>query len=136
MLEKYYEDFINLCCPDDLYNKCIYFAKKKKSRLNLLLFDINDKFENDIPYCAIVQGTHKTNNESALLNKYVVAYKNSDLPPVIDEIKKRLQIDLMGYNLNIYKFWFKKWAIELEWYEDQEHNKKILDYSRKYGSPF
>lgn len=134
-IKNTYESFIEECCGNRLYLRIIDNAKKNRKRLNLLTFDVKDKI-NNIPYCAILQGTHKTNDQNALFNFWVREFKKSNLPPVIDEINNRLNAKNMGYTVRVYKYWIKKWAIELEWEEDTNHNEKINEYLINYGFPY
>jgi hypothetical protein len=132
-----YEYFIQECLIYNLYTKIIDAAKKNRSRINLLIFDVKDKIPNtEIPYCAVLQGTHKTEDENALYNYWVRTFKNSSFIPILTEIDNRLKITEMGYKIHIYKFWLKKWAIELEWETDKDHMEKINYYLQKYGNPY
>lgn len=132
-----YEHFIEECCSPKLYSRIIDSAKKNRTRINLIIFDVKDKIpRSNIPYCAVLQGTHKTEDQNALYNYWVREFKKSGLTPVIDELDRRLKASEMGYKLRVYKYWSKKWAIELEWENDEKHMEKIRNYKERYGAPF
>lgn len=136
-IKNAYERFIEECCSSKLHDRIIESAKKNKTRINLIIFDVKDKIANsNIPYCAVLQGTHKTNDENALYNYWVREFKKSKFNPILDELNKRLNASKMGYKLRVYKYWTKKWAIELEWENDEKHIEKINNYTEKYGNPY
>jgi len=130
-----YERFIEECCSPKLYNRIIDSAKKNRTRINLIIFDAKDKICNtNIPYYTVLKGTHKTEDPAVIYNYWIREFKKSSLNPVVDEIDTRLQASKMGYKLRVYKYWTRKWAIELEWEEDTIHMEKINGYTEKYGS--
>lgn len=130
-----YNKFVTECCGNNVHKCVIENAKKGRSRINLLIFDVKDKVPGyNIPYYALVYGT--MSNKKIIDNYWIYQIEKSNLEPIIDKIDKELEATAGGYTLRIYKFWIKKWAIELEWKEDPKHNMKIKNYIEKYGSPY
>lgn len=133
-----YDKFLAECMSEDLTQKITEAAKRGQKRINLLVFDLRDRVHDDISYCSLLQGTHKTGIKRALQSHWVYEYKKSAAyKPVLVELAKRLGItEDSEYTLRCYKFGQIRWAVELEWVEDPEHKEKLAVYKQRFGDPW
>lgn len=134
-----YQKFLNECMPVDLYDKVIEANKRGKFRINLRTFVLNDRVHADITYCSLLQGSHKTRLPHALKNIWVRNFRDSNFEPVLETLKKNLGItENSGYKITCYKYRYKqvRWAIELEWCNDPNHDQKVKEYNEWFGPPF
>jgi len=133
-LNNAYERFIEECCTPVLYNRIMDSAKKNRTRINLIIFDVRDKIPNtNIPYYTVLCGTRPSEESDDTHNYWIREYKKSSLISVIDELDSRLNASKMGYKIRVYKYWTRKWAVELEWEVDKIHMEKIKNYNERYG---
>jgi hypothetical protein len=138
LMASAYEEFLKKAMPEDLYKKVDEAAKRGNKRIDLLTFSLQSRVFGHISFCSLLQGTHKTELPNALNSFWVKEFKKcTQFKPVLDELRKRLDIlDNPKYTLRCYKYSGNMWAVELEWYPDEEHMKKLEIYKEKFGNPW
>jgi len=137
-MQKAYIKFLNECMPENLTEKIIETAKRGQKRVNLLVFKLHDRVYEDITFCSLLQGTHKTELIRAMGNHWVTKFKKyNEFKPVLQELASRLNITKDSkYTLRCYKFNNVSWSVEIEWISDQEHLDKLALYKERFGEPW